>query len=83
MEYTHAQLLAHVLTCEIHNPVPWHDSSMSFVSWSEPSALTHELLAFMRKVCVCVCLCVSVCVCVSVVCVFAVARKDVESRFLV
>jgi len=49
VEYTHAQLLAHVLTCEIHNPVPWHESSMSFVSWSEPSALTHELLAFMRK----------------------------------
>ena len=49
VEYTHAQLLAHVLTCEIHNPVPWHESSMSFVSWSEPSALTHELLVFMRK----------------------------------
>lgn len=49
IELTHAQLLAHVLTCEIHNPVPWHESSLSFVPWSEPSAMTHELLAFMRK----------------------------------
>jgi hypothetical protein len=44
-----AQVLAQVLVAEIHNPVAARERSLSFVSWSEGSAMTHELFAYMRK----------------------------------
>ena len=44
-----AQVLALVLVAEIHNPVAASERSLSFVSWTEGSAMTHELFAHMRK----------------------------------